>query len=306
MLWLAAALAAPAVFSRAVFSPALAQEVPTPFVASDPETVARMVKLAALADGEVAVDLGSGDGRIVLEAVRSNPKVTGWGVDINVKLVEQANAAAREQGVSDRVRFLLRNAFDADLRKVDVIFLWLLPELQRLLRTKILAEARPGTRVISHFTEMGSWQPDVLDQDGRPIRVWVVPARVEGYWSWNLPVSGGKHSYAAVLEQHFQNLEGAVRIGAQRAVMQQVKLRGREISFKLTVTQPGIGYTGHDFSGKVVRRDRIEGTAKVLMTSKAKQGGFDTVELPWRAVRVKRSAYFAPTGLPEFAPTLEQ
>jgi len=285
-----------------------AQEIATPFVASDPAVVARMVKLAALSDGETAVDLGSGDGRIVLEAVRSNPKVTGWGVDIDAKLVERANAAAREQGLSDRARFFHRNAFDADLRKVDVIFLWLLPELQQLLRTKILAEARPGTRVIAHYTNMGSWPPDqVDDQNSRPVYAWVVPAKVAGNWSWTLPIAGGKRSYAVVLEQHFQNLEGVLRVGAQRTLLRDMKLRGTEISFKLTLTQPGIGYTGHDFAGKVVgaRGDRIEGKVKVLMAAKNKEGNFDTRELPWRAVRVARSAYFVPTGLPELVPMPE-
>lgn len=245
----------------------------------------------------------------MLAAVRSNPKVTGWGVDIDARLVARASAAALEQGLAGRARFFQRNAFDADLRKVDVIFLWLLPELQQLLRAKILAEARPGTRVISHYTNMGSWPADqVDDQNSRPVFVWVVPAKAAGNWSWTLPIAGGKRSYAAVLEQRFQNLEGFVRVAAQRTLLREMKLRGEAISFKLTLIQPGIGYTWHDFVGKVVgaHGERIEGKVKVLVASKNKEGNLDTLELPWHAVRGQRSAYFAPTGLPEPVPTLEQ
>lgn len=286
-------------------APAAAQEIRTPFVGSDPAVVARMVKLAGLRDGDTAVDLGSGDGRIVLEAVRSNPSVRGWGVDIDGKLVERSNAAAREQGLSGRARFYHRNAFDADLRRIDVIFLWLLPELQRLLRTKILAEARPGTRVVAHYTNMGSWTPDQqVDENGRPILVWLVPAKVSGYWSWALPIAGRKHAYAAVLEQQFQNLEGSIRVGAQRTVLREMWLRGAEIGFKLPFTDPDLGYIGHEFSGKVVgtRGERITGKVKVILVAKGGSGGHETLELPWHAVHGARSAYFAPTGLPESPP----
>src|SRR5207253_126073 len=126
-----------------------AQEVFSPFVGSQPDNVERMVRLAKLKAGDVVVDLGSGDGRIVFAAAKSNPKVRGWGVDLDARLVKDSNEAARKAGLANRVEFFQQNVFDADLSKVDVIFMWLFPELQRLLRTKILAEARPGTRVVT-------------------------------------------------------------------------------------------------------------------------------------------------------------
>ena len=286
---------------------AVGQEIRTPFVASDPAVVARMVKLAGLQDGSTIVDLGSGDGRIVLEAVRTNPRVLGWGVDIDAKLVEGSNAVAAEQGLSGRARFFQRNAFDADLRKVDVIFLWLLPELQRLLRTKILAEARPGTRVVAHYTDMGSWAPDEkVEESGRPIRMWLVPAKAAGNWAWTLMIAGKRQTYAAVLEQQFQNLEGSIRVGDQRTVLREMTLRGADIAFRLPLTHPKLGYIGHEFNGKIVgaRGERIEGKVRVTRATQDKSGGYESLELPWHAVRSARSAYFAPTGLPEFPPSL--
>ena len=91
------------------------QERFSPFVPSEQENVVRMLKIVDLRDDDVVVDLGSGDGRIVLTAARMNPKLRGRGVDIDEKLVREANATAQKEGLADRVQFLHQNAFDADL-----------------------------------------------------------------------------------------------------------------------------------------------------------------------------------------------
>ncbi|HSF21414.1 MAG TPA: methyltransferase domain-containing protein, partial [Burkholderiales bacterium] len=158
--------------------PAQAQERFSPFVPSDQDNVERMLKLAQLRDDDVVVDLGSGDGRIVLTAARMNKKLRGWGVDVDEKLVLESNAAAREQGVADRVQFFHRNAFDADLRGATVISMWLWPEMQLLLRPVILAQARPGTRIITNLWDLGSWKPDEEELEPQRVALWVVPARV--------------------------------------------------------------------------------------------------------------------------------
>jgi hypothetical protein len=268
-----------------------AQEHFSVFVGSDPENVTRMVKMAELRDGDVVLDLGSGDGRIVLEAARSHPKVQGWGVDIDRELVEKSNAAAREQGVSNRIRFYHRNVFDTDLREATVIFMWLFPELMRMLRPKILAEARPGTRVITHVWDMGSWKPDAIDENGAQVNLWIVPARVEGAWSWELPVGPARHTYTALMEQSFQAAEGTVRAGSRRGIFENMRLRGDEISFTLGMTLDGAGYVRHEFLGKV-QGDRILGTARV-----SREPHKETFEFPWHATRAPKSAYFAPTGV---------
>lgn len=275
--------------------PVSAQEIFSPFVATEPSNVERMIKLARLRDGDVVLDLGSGDGRVVIAAARANPKVRGFGVDVDAKLVTESNAAAREHGVADRVRFLRGNAFDADLRNANVITMWFWPETQRLLRTKILAQARPGTRIVTNLWDMGSWPADELDDDGPLVRLWVVPARVEGYWHWVLPIYGTHRTYSAVLEQRFQTVEGVVRVGNRRALLGGVRLLGEDISFTLAMTVHGFGSVSHEFSGKV-RGDRIVGKARMLMASKTQEGRYDMLDLPWRAARTPSSAYFAPTG----------
>ncbi len=270
---------------------ASAQERFSLFVPSAQPTVERLVKLARIQDNDVVVDLGSGDGRIVLTAARDNPKIRGWGVDINENLVRQSNEQAKKQGVSDRIQFYHRNVFDADIRDVTVINMWLFPELMRLLRPKILAEARPGTRVLTHLFDMGSWQADEWDKEaGSAVGLWIVPARVEGYWSWQYTLNGIAFSHDAILEQRFQVAEGVTRAGNRRGVLQNVKLRGEEFSFSLEMTLDGVGLTRHDFAGKVAG-DQIKGTVKIAMPDGK------NVELPWTARRTVTTAYFRPTGV---------
>jgi hypothetical protein len=267
-----------------------AQERFSPYVPSDQGNVDRMLKLAQLRDDDVVVDLGSGDGRIVLTAARMNRKLRGWGVDIDEKLVRESNAAARARGVADRVQFFHRNAFDADLREATVIAMWLWPEMQLLLRPLILAQARPGTRIVTNMWDLGSWRPDEEDFEPQRVAMWIVPARVAGNWSWELPIAGRRLAYAAITEQSFQVVEGVVRAGNRREQLHDVKLRGEDISFTLMMTLEDAGFVRHAFRGKV-RGDVIVGTASVSLPPHEK-----TLELPWRATRTADSAYFAPTG----------
>lgn len=266
------------------------------FVGSDPTNVERMIKLAELRDDDRVIDLGSGDGRIVIGAARAHPKVEGIGVDIDAKLVTEATIAAEKVGVGDRVRFMRQNVFDADLSGVSVIFMWLWPEMQTMLRPKILAEARPGTRVITNVWDLGSWQPDRVDNDGPQISLWVVPARLQGNWAWDLTIRGKARPYAAVFEQHFQKAEGFVRVGNRRAILREVKVSGADVKILLEMTIDGAGFARHELVGKV-KDDVIEGEARILLRPEQSKGDEERIVVPWRARRVPQSAYFAPTGL---------
>ena len=270
---------------------ALPQERFSIFVPTDQDDVPRMLKLAGLHDGDVVFDLGSGDGRIVMEAAKLNSTARGRGIEIDEKLVMEARKVAKENGIGDRVQFLHQNAFDADLKDASVIAMWLWPELMRMLRPKILAEARPGTRVVTRTWDLGSWKPDAEDKNGSQIFMWIVPAKVEGSWNWTLPFEKGKRTYAAVVEQHFQEVEGVVRSGNRRGVLDSMRLKGEEISFSLMMTVDGVGLVRHQYSGRV-HGDVIDGTVSVMYEPYEKP-----FELPWRAERARASAYFAPTGL---------
>ena len=270
-----------------------AQERFSFFQASTPESVARLLKLAQLRDDDVVVDLGSGNGLIPLTAARMNPKLRGYGVDINAKLVEESNQQAKTEGLGNRVRFEHKNAFDTDLKDATVITMWLFPELMRLLRPVILERARPGTRVLTSTWDLGTWRPDATADDGTAIYMWIVPARVEGPWEWDLTVAGKPIHYSAVVDQHFQEIEGAARAGDRREVLTAATLRGDDIAFTLAITLDGLGLCAHEFTGKVAGSE-IKGTAKITPLNQA------TITVPWRAARTDKPSYFAPTGLALF------
>jgi len=277
-------------------SSAAAQERFSIFVGSDPANVERMLKLAQLRDDDRVIDLGSGDGRIVIGAALMNPRLQGVGVDIDAKLVQEAAQAARKHDVHERVRFLHQNAFDADLSNVSVIFMWLWPEMQTMLRPKILRDAKPGTRVVTNVWDLGSWQPDEIDANGPPVSLWIVPARIEGGWTWELPLRGAKQVYSAIFEQRFQRAEGFARAGKRRTLLHEVRLRGDDIRVLLDMTLDGIGFARHEFTGKVTQ-DSIEGSVRITVRSETNRSQDETLVLPWRARRVNDSGYFAPTGL---------
>ena len=186
---------------------ATAQAMFSLFVGTKDEIAARMIALAAPRAGETVIDLGAGDGRLVIASAKLDPGIRGVGVDLNSQLVNEAKAKAQVEGVADRTTFLQQNVFDADLSKVDVIYMWLFPELQRLLRPKILREARPGTRIVTQMFDMGTWQPDKTDDQADSVRLWIVPADVAGYWSWTLTLPDGrKAKYDAIVEQVFREI----------------------------------------------------------------------------------------------------
>lgn len=275
--------------------PAGPQERFSFFQASTPESVERMLQLAELRDDDVVVDLGSGDGLIPLTAARMNKRLRAWGVDIDAKLVTQANERARGEGLADRVRFEHRNAFDTDLRDATVVTMWLFPELMRLLRPVILERARPGTRVLTSTWNLGNWQPDKVSAEPPPIYLWVVPARVAGGWEWELSVAGRRIDYAAFFDQQFQAVEGVARAGDRREVL-ETTLRGADITFSLKITLEGLGLTQHEFRGKV-GREEIAGSVTLTPENRP------TETLPFKARRAGPSRYFAPTGLPLAPPS---
>jgi hypothetical protein len=260
------------------------------FHPSTQESVERMLTLAELRDDDVVVDLGSGNGLIPLTAARMNRRLRGWGVDINQQLVNESNQTALDEGLADRVRFYYQNAFDVDLSEATVVTMWLFPEFMRLLRPVILDRARPGTRVLTSTWNLGEWEPDETNSDGGvSVYKWIVPAKVGGAWQWTASVGNRQYRYSAFTEQHFQKVEGVVRVGDRREVLEKMTLRGEDVSFGLRITLDGLGAVVHEFAGKV-RGNQIDGTMKVTPPERA------TLTLPWRAERTDRSDYFSFTG----------
>jgi SAM-dependent methyltransferase len=148
-----------------------------PYVPTPEPVVNAMLKLAQVKRGDVLYDLGSGDGRIVIAAAKRYG-VRGTGVDIDPRRIDEANANARKAGVAGRVRFLNQDLFAIDFSEATVVTLYLLPRINLQLRPKLLAELRPGTRIVSHGFDMGDWQPErVVEVGSSTIYLWIVPPR---------------------------------------------------------------------------------------------------------------------------------
>ncbi len=141
-----------------------------------PHSVVRaMLTLAGVSRNDVLYDLGSGDGRIPIAAARVYG-ARAVGIDIDPKLVARARKNAREAGVSGLVTFRNEDLFEADLSGASVVTLFLYPDVNLKLRPKLLAELRPGTRVVSHWHDMGDWKPDrTIEVEGRPLYLWTIP-----------------------------------------------------------------------------------------------------------------------------------
>ena len=147
------------------------------FVPTPQEVVDKMLELAKVGKGDVLYDLGSGDGRIpVTAAMRYGIRATG--IDIDPQRIAEANDNAKKNGVSHLVRFRQEDLFKAKFSEATVVTLYLLPDLNVKLRPRLLAELKPGTRIVSHQFDMGTWKPErKLELNGRTIYLWTVPPR---------------------------------------------------------------------------------------------------------------------------------
>lgn len=265
----------------ALCAPALAQEgrgdvvyVPTPQIAVD-----EMLRMAKLGPKDFLIDLGSGDGRIIITAAKKFG-ARGFGVDLDTYLLRRARQNAQNEGVGERATFVEQNLFETDLSKATVISSYLLPEMNLRLRPKLL-DLKPGTRIVAHDYHMGDWYPD--DQRDIPvpekvvgtpgvsyIYLWVVPAKVAG--KWQVSVAGYDKPYEIALTQLFQILGGTLRAGADSAVLNGRVTNGDQIRF---TTQPrgSPGNQRHEFSGRIAG-DALSGTVRIGEGASARQANW--------------------------------
>jgi Ribosomal protein L11 methyltransferase (PrmA) len=241
---------------------AVAQQQPrldVPYVPTPQEVVDRMLQLGKVRAGEFHIDLGSGDGRIaVTSAARHGAR--SLGVDLNPVRIEEARANAKKAGVSDRAVFELKNLFETEIGKADVVTMYLLPSVNIDLRPKVLRDMWPGTRIVSHAFDMGDWQPDHRESViGRTVFLWIVPAQVQGRWTVD-----GAQKFTVTIDQRYQQISGTADIGGNPVPLRDASLSGAEIGFAVDID--GMPYR---FQG-IVNGDRIDGRRN-----------------EWRAVRAK-------------------
>jgi SAM-dependent methyltransferase len=216
-----------------------------PYVPTRQETVDEMLRMAGVDADDVVYDLGCGDGRIVITAARDYG-ARGVGIDIDPERIAEANENAVKAGVTDRVEFLVGDLFEADFSEATAVTLYLLPAVNVKLRPQLLAQLRPGTPVVSHDFSMAEWEPDDEKQIGLDhLYLWIIPAQVDGVWSWSGPDGSQRR---VKLTQEFQKFSGTSADGLQ---LVNGRLNGEEIEFALV---------GSSSDGVVDRyRGRVDG-----------------------------------------------
>lgn len=152
------------------------QAVPldVPYVPTPQPVVDKMLDLAGVKAGDVVYDLGCGDGRIVITAAERGAR--GVGIDLNPKRIAEANANAKKAGVSEKVKFMVGNLYQADLSNASVVTLYLLPDVNLKLRPQLWRQLKVGTRVVSHAFDMGKeWPPEKEEKvDGKTVYLWTI------------------------------------------------------------------------------------------------------------------------------------
>jgi SAM-dependent methyltransferase len=292
MRWLAAGLGAVMAF------PAAAQDgrgdvvyVPTPQIVVD-----TMLEMAKVGPKDFVIDLGSGDGRIIITAA-SKRGARGFGVDLDTVLLKLANQNAQKAGVTDKVHFVEQNLFLTDLSKATVLTTYLLPQMNLRLRAKVMS-LKPGTRVVAHDYHFGEWHPDeqrelIVPEKkvGTPgisyLFSYVVPARVPGKWQSLLNIDGRETPMEFTLLQEFQELEGKVDIRDRSS-----DLRGRMDGERIRIVAGGrSGVLRHEFTGRV-DGGNITGTLAIGEGAARKQ-------VPWTAKQVLRGELKRASDEPE-------
>jgi SAM-dependent methyltransferase len=258
----------------------------TPYVVSPEEVVDRMLRLAEPKKGEFLIDLGSGDGRIVIEAAKRFG-ARGLGVDIDPRLVELARENARSAGVEALARFEKQDLFETNLRGADIVTAYLLPEVNLKIMPRLLEQLRPGARVVTHDYDMGPWPHDemvelsvaekVVGPIGRSrVYLFVVPADARGTWHSKLPGHGGGWEFHVV--QNYQMLDVTAYAGGRAQAVRGTRLRGEEIRLVVTGVV-GDKAWNHAFRG-VIDGNSIRGEVTI-------SDGEQTRKMPWRANRVR-------------------
>lgn len=259
--------------------------VPTPQI-----VVEEMLRMAKVGPKDFIIDLGSGDGRMVITAAKKFG-ARGFGVDLSDSLLSESNRSAVDQGVSDRAYFLKKNLFETDLSQATVISSYLLPEMNERLRPTIL-NLKPGTRVIAHDYHMGDWRPDEQKTLTVPekkvgnagvsyVYLWIVPAKVGGRWQSQIATGAQPANWQFDFTQSYQMIEGTAKSGSQNIKFFSSNMDADQISVVL-FTKPGDAATRHEFKG-TVRGDTIDGTMKLGEGARQKSW-------PWSAKLVQRAA----------------
>ncbi len=276
------------------------QEFDVPYVSTPDEVVAEMLRIANVDKDDVLYDLGCGDGRIVITAVKMYG-CRGVGIDIDPERIRESRENAIKAGVSDKVQFIQMDLFEAELREASVVTIYLLTTVNLRLRPKLFLELSPGSRVVSHEFSMAKWEPDATssvkaENYGVPslfnywdeqiddywsthnVYLWIIPGNAKGTWKLKIPDISGNDESTLRFDQEFQRVRGQVVEGASSisVFINDVKIRGNVLLFTLERKLKGRTESLH-FEG-IIQGNTMRGTMEI-------EGGPGKGKIKWTARR---------------------
>jgi protein-L-isoaspartate O-methyltransferase len=243
-----------------------AEEARPPFITTPTDVVERMLNLAGTGANDLVVDLGSGDGRIVMLAA-AKFGARGLGIELEPSLVEKSREAVRRAQLSERVSIVHGDVLVADISKATVVTVYLLPFLMDKLQARFLTDLAPGTRVVSHAFAMTGWRPDRSETmriarshpgqgDESTLYLWVVPAQARGFWrggDWRLRI-----------DQNYQELDIDATLGGKPVAIKAARLSGRLVSWEFERTR----FRGRVEDGRIVGELIERGVATPLVLTR--------------------------------------
>ena len=271
------ALALLAVLPAAAQQFGSAANLDVPYVPTNQPTVEAMLRVANVGPGDFLVDLGSGDGRIVVTAAKMFG-ARGFGVDLDPQRIRESLENAQAAGVSERAVFYNRNVFDTKFSEATVVTMYLLPSVNLKLRPRLLAELKPGTRVVAHDFNMGEWKPDLTTTVrgyNSTVYFWVIPAKVDGRWDLRVAYPQEVQSHDLEIGQTFQEITVNATSAGKRHAVREERLEGERIRFVLVDDNDYL--KRYRFEGRV-SGDTMEGTV-------SGEGSAPRTEMKWRAMR---------------------
>ncbi len=267
----------------ALFGQLYLQEKPldVPYVPSKPEVVATMLRMAKIAKGDVLYDLGCGDGRIVITAAELYG-IRGVGIDIDPDRIQESKENAAKANVGHLVKFMEQDLFQADFHEATVVSLYLLTSVNLRLRPNLLAQLRPGTRIVSHNYAMDTWKPDdstivMVNETTHNVYLWIVPANVTGVWEGGWTDGSAKTAFGLELDQHFQWPSGKLKLGKEEIPLVEIRLVGDQFQFAAEADDTS-RTSRMSFAGKVTGND-MQGTVELSASDGRK------TQKPWKAKR---------------------
>jgi SAM-dependent methyltransferase len=256
------------------------------WVPTSDAVVHAMLTMAKVTPQDLVLDLGAGDGRIVIAAAKAFG-ARSLGIEYDPDMARLAGCLVQAEGVADKARIVEGDIFKEDFGRASVVTLYLLSQLNVCVRHRILA-MEPGTRVASHQFTMADWDPDEsAEVEGRNVYLWVVPARVDGVWDFR--DRRGK-PFTIELRQTFGKVAGEITRGRVREPLLSATLRGRDLRFTFDTAGVTVGFAG------AVRGSEIAG----MLSPGTTGGAVEAVgklrgalrEAPWAEMPAHCSSYY--------------